>query len=253
MKVISLNTWGAKAGIDGLLGFCERYRDSVDAFCFQEVWNGGEEFRGKKAARFTLEQFDSGMLEKMAEVLPDHQLYYRPHFAGIFGLAAFVRVPSVSEEGRVDIYKEDGYSSEENIAEHNRIMQFVTLGTPACTIAHLHGLWSSSGKIDTEDRLAQSEKVLSFLSALDHPYVLLGDFNLRPETESLKKLEAAGMRNLVAEHGIKTTRTSLYDNREREPHADYAFVSAGIEVKDFQVLPDEVSDHAPLYLEFDIA
>ena len=56
------------------------------------------------------------------------------------------------------------------------------------------------------------------------------------------------MRNLIAEFGITSTRSSLYTKPLR--FADYMFVSNGIEVKDFKVLPDEVSDHLALYLEF---
>ena len=59
---------------------------------------------------------------------------------------------------------------------------------------------------------------------------------------------AAGLRNLVAEFGVTSTRTSLYTGPGR--FADYAFVSPGVEVHAFRVLPDEVSDHAPLMLEF---
>jgi endonuclease/exonuclease/phosphatase family metal-dependent hydrolase len=61
-------------------------------------------------------------------------------------------------------------------------------------------------------------------------------------------LEAAPLRNLVAEFGVASTRTSLYTRPEK--FADYVFVSAGVEVRGFRVLPDEVSDHAPLMLEF---
>ena len=42
--------------------------------------------------------------------------------------------------------------------------------------------------------------------------------------------------------GSKTFRTELF--------ADYILVSPDIVVKHFQVLPDEVSDHAPLLVEF---
>jgi endonuclease/exonuclease/phosphatase family metal-dependent hydrolase len=44
---------------------------------------------------------------------------------------------------------------------------------------------------------------------------------------------------------------SFYEKPEK--FADYMFVSKGIAVRDFQVLPDEVSDHAPLFLDFDLA
>jgi endonuclease/exonuclease/phosphatase family metal-dependent hydrolase len=58
-----------------------------------------------------------------------------------------------------------------------------------------------------------------------------------------------GMRNLITEYGVTSTRTSLYTKTE-ERFADYIFVSKDIEVKDFKVLPDVVSDHAALLLEF---
>ncbi|HEU0081016.1 MAG TPA: hypothetical protein VFQ72_03260 [Candidatus Paceibacterota bacterium] len=32
----------------------------------------------------------------------------------------------------------------------------------------------------------------------------------------------------------------------------YVFVSPGIKVKEFKVLPDVVSDHAPLFLDFEV-
>ena len=55
------------------------------------------------------------------------------------------------------------------------------------------------------------------------------------------------MRNLIKEYGITSTRTSFYEKENK--FADHAFVSSDIEVVDFKVLPDEVSDHAALYLE----
>jgi hypothetical protein len=42
--------------------------------------------------------------------------------------------------------------------------------------------------------------------------------------------------------------TSLYPRAER--FADYVLVSPGVDVLKFGALPDEVSDHAPLSLEF---
>jgi endonuclease/exonuclease/phosphatase (EEP) superfamily protein YafD len=252
MKVISLNTWGAKGGTQQLLDFFEKYRDT-DVFCLQEVFDGGEEFRGLPTARFTLETFEPELLRRISERLPEHVPYFRPHFAGIFGLVTFVRKElDVMGEGKIDIYREDGYYSRENIAEQNRILQYVALEEPSCVVSHVHGLWNGKGKLDTEDRLAQSDKIVAFLTALDKPCVLLGDFNLRPDTKSIRKLEEAGLRNLISEYGIATTRTSLYDNRAAEPHADYAFVSEGVKVRDFRILHDEVSDHAPLYIEFDV-
>ena len=37
----------------------------------------------------------------------------------------------------------------------------------------------------------------------------------------------------------------------RKKYADYVFASNNIEIKNFKVLPDEVSDHRPLLVEID--
>ena len=250
MKVVSLNTWGGKAGTEGLLSFFKAHKD-IDVFCLQEVFNGGEEFLGSKSGRFTLDSFDHKLLERICAVLPEHIPYFRPHFSGIFGLVTFVRkdVP-VQGEGETSIYQESGYYSKENIADHARILQHVEFANPDCAVLQVHGLWNGNGKLDSEDRLRQSERILAFTQTLTTPYVLVGDFNLRPDTESIRLLEKAGLRNLVTEYNIPSTRTSLYDSRDKEPHANYVFVSKDINVHDFRILPDEVSDHAPLYLEF---
>jgi endonuclease/exonuclease/phosphatase family metal-dependent hydrolase len=92
--------------------------------------------------------------------------------------------------------------------------------------------------------------IVNFMNLFDCPKILMGDFNLLPDTESIKIIEAAGLRNLIKEFGITETRTELYKKKLR--FADYAFVSPEIKVKDFKVLPDVVSDHSPQYLDFEI-
>ena len=78
--------------------------------------------------------------------------------------------------------------------------------------------------------------------------ILVGDFNLLPDTKSLKILEK-GMRNLIKEFKIKDTRGELYEKELR--FADYALVSSDVMVLDFKVLNEKISDHLPLYLEFE--
>lgn len=78
--------------------------------------------------------------------------------------------------------------------------------------------------------------------------VLCGDFNLLPDTESIRIIEQARLKNLITENGIVSTRTSHYTRADK--FADYIFVSQqNVEVKSFNVLPDEVSDHSPLVIE----
>ena len=59
----------------------------------------------------------------------------------------------------------------------------------------------------------------------------------------------AGNRNLIQEYKIDSTRSSLY-KKSASRFADYIIVSPNIEVKKFTALQEEVSDHLPLFMEF---
>lgn len=250
MKLISLNTWGGRGGIENLLAFFAAHSD-VDIFCLQEVWHGGEEMIGVRAGGAPLLGVRTTLLPEICEVLPSHTAYFRPHFKDYYGLALFVRSSmTVFEEGELFVHEDRGWVSADDPGNHARNIQYVTFKTEqgVQTVINFHGLWNGKGKGDAEERLLQSANILNFVSTLKNPFVVSGDFNLQPDTESLKMLENLPLRNLIREYGVTSTRTSFYKKEER--FADYMFVSDGIEVADFAVLPDEVSDHAPLFLEW---
>jgi endonuclease/exonuclease/phosphatase family metal-dependent hydrolase len=114
---------------------------------------------------------------------------------------------------------------------------------------NVHGLWNGMGKTDTPERIAQSQKIRNFMDTLNTPKILCGDFNLRPETESLKMLKK-DMKNLVQIYNFPSTRSNHYPKRNEEPFADYVLTCPKITVTHFTVLEDQVSDHMPLLLEF---
>lgn len=252
MRVISLNTWGGRVGKDNLIAFLKKY-ENTDVFCLQEVWSAAyREYEGRLAGgrelRFT-EVLERG-LQIIQDTLPNHVPFFRPHFLDSYGLLMMVHEKlEVIMEGEVWVYKQKGHMPEDDVGRHARNIQYLTLTDPAVTVINFHGLWAGSGvgKIDTEERLEQSDKILTFTSELKNPFVLVGDFNLLPDTESLKKFEHAGLRNLIKEFGVTSTRTNYYTKSEK--FADYAFISPDVELKAFRVLPDEVSDHSPLLIE----
>jgi len=232
------------------LDFFAQHKD-VDVFCLQEVWNGGEHMLTEKGGGVTMENAVPQILSGIKDALPQHGCYFRPHLFDFYGLALFVKNDvRVLEEGELYVHEEKGFVEPHDWGTHARNIQYVTLETEKGirTIINFHGLWNGKGKTDTEARLLQSTNIVNFVATLAHPFVLVGDFNLNPETESIKKLEEFPLRNLIKEHGITSTRTSLYIKENR--FADYCLVSDGIEVEDFKILPDEVSDHAPLFLEW---
>jgi endonuclease/exonuclease/phosphatase (EEP) superfamily protein YafD len=139
---------------------------------------------------------------------------------------------------------------EGDIGNHARNIQFITteFQDSPLTVVNFHGLWNGRGKGDSEDRLNQSKKIKEFVETLQGNVVMCGDFNLLPNTQSVQILEDIGLKNLIKETGVTSTRTSHYTKPDK--FADYIFISRDINVKDFKVLPEEVSDHSALYLEF---
>ncbi len=245
MRLISLNTWGGRAGKDNLLDFFRKHKD-IDVFCLQEIWEGGDDEAPKWG-----EGIDTRMLTNIGNILTEHSIFFRPHYHDWYGLAMFVKKDlNALEEGDIFVHKDVGWVHQEFHANHARNLQYTTIETPKGprTILNFHGLWNGGPKEDTEERLIQSDRIAKFLKGISHHHVLMGDFNLLPETKSLKMLEDLGMRNLIKEFGITSTRSSHYTKSVR--FADYTLVSKDIKVNDFQVLPDEVSDHLAMYLDF---
>lgn len=244
MKLISLNTWGGRvAQIDD---FVRHHATDVDIFCFQEVHAHNSQ------------EADSTVGER-AEFFEELQKLL-PNFVGIFaeqvsntGLAVFVRdtlemkstdshsILSADELSHLQMPNGDHY--------YPRIVQTVTFEHPQITILNFHGIPGKEKK-DSSEREIQMNRLHEILGRNNGNKILVGDFNLRPDTEAIHGLERT-MNNLVIDNGFKTTRTKLYSKKEVMPFADYTFVTPGINVKKFEVLPDEVSDHSPMFLDFE--
>jgi endonuclease/exonuclease/phosphatase family metal-dependent hydrolase len=242
MTIISLNTW-AGVLLDPLLEFFCQYRDT-DIFCLQEIYKNaiGKETSGHATLEMRLTIF-----EQIEEVLRDtHEGYFHPCHKDFYGQAIFIKKGiQVEEEGSIFIFENPAPAKR---GLHSRNLEFVRIqhaGEPL-VIANVHGLWNGMGKTDSDARLEQSRRIRDFIKGRQEQVIVVGDFNLNPDTESIA-IASEGMRNLIAEYGITSTRTSHYEKPGK--YADYALVSPGVNVADFKVLPDEVSDHAALYLE----
>jgi exonuclease III len=243
MKLVSLNTWGGKA--DGIIDFFKK-NDDVHIFLLQEVFYEGTE---RTPWSETSLKNNARLFHDIQAVLPNHHGYFAAAESNEWGLAAFVHKSlTVESAGNIFVHRWQDALEGQDGATLGRNLQYlkVHIDSSDVTICNFHGLWNGMGKSDTEDRLNQSRKILEFIESTSDPVILAGDFNLSPDTESLAMLEK-GMRNLIKEYGITSTRTSYYEKENK--FADYVLVSSEIDVKDFKVLPDEVSDHAALYLE----
>ena len=52
---------------------------------------------------------------------------------------------------------------------------------------------------------------------------------------------------MIKEYNITSTRTKIYQKLDK--YADYFFISPELNIKSFEVLSDQVSDHSSLLLE----
>jgi endonuclease/exonuclease/phosphatase family metal-dependent hydrolase len=242
MKIITLNAWGGKLR-EPIFDFFKKYEHDTDVFCLQEVFHQGT------TSLETFKEANMNLFGDIGHILTDFQGYYHPTQTDEEGLAIFVKKTiQVVDSGDVFVFRWRDAMENGNSKTLGRNLQYVSIiqDEKKYLICNFHGLWTGAGKTDTDDRIKQSINITNFLNERKESHkIVLGDFNLRPDTESVKLIEA-GMRNLVTEYGIITTRSSMCTRAEI---ADYVLVSPNIEVKTFQVLPEEVSDHLALCVE----
>ena len=254
MRLISLNLWGGRM-YEPLIEFIKVHSVDTDIFCFQEIFSTTTDMKQTKEARANLYQ-------ELQALLVDFNGYFDPAQDGFdqksavdfplsFGIATFTKKSlNLKSHGDIFVFRERDSRKDDNTSI-GRNLQYAVLENDGkeYAIFNLHGLWDGGPKTDTEDRIQQSEKTKKFMKEMKiERSILCGDFNLMPDTKSLAILED-GMINLVKENRIQTTRNHFYTKEEK--FADYILVSPAVQVKDFQVLQDVVSDHLPLLLDFE--
>lgn len=137
--------------------------------------------------------------------------------------------------------------------DHPRSVQIVELDVNGkkLQILNLHGLYSKN-KQDSERTLNQCEYILNASKRKNIPTIIVGDFNLFPDTKSIQILNKE-FRNLIEEYNITSTRPEFNDGMDKGDNVvDYIFINDKIKVNNFEVFDTDISDHFPLILDFDI-
>jgi endonuclease/exonuclease/phosphatase family metal-dependent hydrolase len=239
MKLITLNIWGGHVRAP-LLDFIASHQD-IDIFCLQEVYHNAPKKISDEDRFVSLNIFS-----ELQALLPGHRAFFRPAVENCYGIGMLIKKEiDVLEEGEIAIFENPHYRGIG--PTHSRNLQWVKcrIQGQVHSIMNVHGLWNGKGKKDSPERILQSQRIREFMDTIPSPKILCGDFNLRPDTESVKILEQ-GMENLIKTYRVNSTRTSLYPKEEK--FADYIFTSPEIRVDHFEVMKDEVSDHCPLLL-----
>ena len=265
MKIISLNTFAGTI-FDNFMAFVEAHKADTDVFCFQEIFTTDQPgFITTKLGK------RANLLDELKQRLPNFQVFYGVAQDGIQesddvcpgtqeGLAIFIKKGlNVTESGdffinnRRNSFVPPNYST----FPYNVLYIGLSINDQPLTICCLHGASQPGSKLDTPDRINQSQKVIDFLKDRPGEKIVMGDFNLLPETESIRMFEPAGYRNLVNDFKISTTRGTKHKQLypefagDYQEYADYTFVTPGVKVTNFEVPDVPISDHLPMILEIE--
>lgn len=266
MRILSLNAWGGRLHAPLLAYLAD---DPPDILCLQEITHtpqSDKDWLDYRDGALVLPQV-ANLLRDIRRVLPRHMVSFCPAAQGDlwdgdtlvpsqFGLATFVAetVPVIAQAQRFvhKDYSPSGYGSHPRARNAHAIRVHDAAAGRNVAITHMHGLRDpASGKRDTPERAAQAERLLALSQSVTGPgdlAIVCGDFNVEPESETLRSLGEAGFTELVTSRGFTGTRTSHYEKAGR--FADYMLVSETAPVRAFSVVSDpEVSDHCPLLLE----
>lgn len=264
MNITYLNTWVGKKPKEYELFLLEKAK-TEDVFCFQEI----SSFYKKGFTEFGLMLHQMDLTKEILKnfvgfyAVRQRDWYDYPVYQGIegpvdYGNAIFVRkdIP-ILEYREKFILGHQNSGSKENIEKTIPVViqaLKIKKGASNLWVINFHGYYAGKGfgKSDIEERILQSEEISNFVKELSGEIVLGGDFNINPDTQSLKIIESIPLENLISKYNIQTTRTSLYPKEKKDvwPHADYVFVNDEVNVVDFQVdIDSDVSDHAPMFLK----
>jgi len=269
MKIVSLNTYGGRF-FEPIMNFIKEQSKDTDIFCFQEILHTSQAQKEEKNFRLNFFEEINLSLSNFRGFFISGKDRYTPggdtNLEVACGLAIFIRndlkIKDTGEFFTVDREKIDT-ADKDKLYYHlfHLKAQYIEIEKDSenLVVCNAHGLSWPFDKMDTLERIIQSERIIDFLKNSNGQKIVVGDFNLFPNTKSIGMFEESGYRNLIKDFGIKTTRGTLvkqmhpeYGNRPDgfQEFADYTFVTSGIEVKSFEVPDLPLSDHLPMILEF---
>ncbi len=201
-------------------------------------------------------------VEELQKILPGFQHYFssamlwqREKADVEFGNLIFSRFPIIQKN---TVFFDVPYqtviddSQKTDFSREPRNMQIVEVmfADIPLTIANVHGIWGLDG-IDNPRRLAMSKTIVANLKDKKH-VILSGDFNLRPNTQTIVNIEKQ-LTNVFKDELVTTF------NMKRKTNSGYAtavvdmvFVSKNIEVISKSCPEVDISDHLPLLCTFSV-
>ncbi len=231
MKIIFLNVWHGKMK-EALTAFIKEQAEDTDVFCFQECYPPAQAL--------------------FREILPDHPLvasaYKYISADDDFAQATYVRRGKEAGRPQVLFEREPLYCG-------LGVCVPVEFGDGILHVINFHGLAQPGDKTDDLNRIKQSKGLVDFCRASSAPKIIGGDFNLLPDTQSVRMFSENGYHDLISDFKIKTTRNRLawekYPGHEIY-YSDFVFAGPKLKVTSFAAPQIEVSDHLPLVVNIEV-
>ena len=151
-------------------------------------------------------------------------------------------------------YLTDWEWMENHPGEEPRMVQIADLelnSRQKLRLINYHGIWSKD-KQGNERTKSACRKLIQLTAEVTFPAIICGDFNLFPDTESIKILKEK-FSSLVDKYNVSHTRPKTNElSSAKRNVVDYIFASKKIAINSFKVINSDVSDHFPLLVEFGI-
>lgn len=243
MKLVQLNTWGGRVE-NSLRRFIQT--EKPDIFCMQEIISYKH---GDPIIFMPIEHIQTiGNLEYRVFGASNSFKFMKDR--AYFGNA----ILSNKEITKSEViftnleYVEDFSYEEHDYNVRNLVHATIEHNGQQINILTHHGFHvpeNKDGNVDTE---RQIDQIADYIQSLDGHIILTGDFNLKPTSKSLGRLNKL-LSNLSIDYKLKTTRNELTHKTEV---CDYIFISSDIKINDFRASLEIISDHQALILDFDI-
>jgi endonuclease/exonuclease/phosphatase family metal-dependent hydrolase len=251
LKTISLNLWEGGNLFDQIVAFLKK--EQPDILGLQEVNNGKDKALEKRL--------------RSIKALNEQLGYQYQHFAPAFwyqhgetkiknGNAVFSRFPIVNAQvtffdvpyGKSDVEKLDDFS----FVPRNLQSVVIQLNETELNVFNTQGIWGHHGD-DTKRRFKMGQVIVSKIKDKQN-VVLMGDFNLKPDTETINGIEKH-LKNV-----FQGELTTSFNMRHKESQGtgfatsvvDMIFVSPNLKVVDHYCPDVDVSDHLPLVCQIEI-
>jgi endonuclease/exonuclease/phosphatase family metal-dependent hydrolase len=227
MKIIFLNVWGGRQRNE-FVAFLKEHIKDTDVFCFQEA---------NERAHKVFGDILSGYQEVFA--------YKNITGQGKFSQSTYVR-SSITLSASSVLFET---TPKTGLVLYTKLL----VDDQIIHVCNVHGIAQPPEKLDTPERVHQSATIVDFLKDKEGAKIVGGDFNILPDTASMKLFSQHGYHDLVKDFDIATTRNRLAWERYPENiqyYSDYLFTSLNVHTEMFLVPSVEISDHLPLIATF---